>query len=207
MTERERLDPAAPPSPILKEVATVLTEGGLVVAPTETRYGILARADRREVLEKLYEVKRRDLNKPTSLLVRLPEDIGSLGQMNRSAELLAKAFLPGPLTLVLRSKRDWFPPAVVDGKIGIRCSPLPLVRELLGLVDWPLTATSANRSGKSDFVTVDDIEKEFGDELDFYVDAGPLSGETSTVVDCSREKPAVLREGTISRRQIEAVLS
>jgi len=177
-----------------------------VVAPTETRYGILARADRREILEKLYRVKAREINKPTSVLVARPEDAGRLGRFTELAKRLAGVFLPGPLTLVLAALGDWFPPAVVDGKIGIRCSSLPFVSGLVGAFEAPLTATSANRAGGAEFGNIDEIEREFGDKIDLYLDAGSLTGMTSTVVDCSGPEIVILREGAISRSRIEAAL-
>jgi L-threonylcarbamoyladenylate synthase len=206
MSERLRVDPNAVAAPALNMAAEILSNGGLVVSPTETRYGILARADRREVLERLYRVKARNINKPTSVLVAQPEDIGRLGKINRPAELMIGAFLPGPLTLVLASLKEWFPPAVVDEKIGLRCSSMLFVNGLVTALDMPLTATSANRAGGSEFESVDEIETEFGDEIDLYLDAGPLTGKTSTVVDCSGKEPVILREGAISRNNIEAVL-
>jgi L-threonylcarbamoyladenylate synthase len=207
MSERQRLDPNAPAVPLVKTAAGILNRGGLVVAPTETRYGILGRADRQEVLERLYSVKRRDINKPTSVLVEKPDYINRLARVNRAAQILIEALLPGPLTVVLPSLEEWFPPVVVDGRTGIRCSPLPFVQRLVADTAALLTATSANRAGKKDFVAVDEIEKEFGDEIDLYVDAGRLAGKTSTVVDCSREEPVILRAGAISRSQVEAALA
>jgi len=204
MSSRHRIDPDNPPEEVVRQAVEILREGGLVVSPTETRYGILARADRRDVLERLYAVKGRDVNKPTSLLVEQPREVGMLGRVNRAAGLLIGAFLPGPLTLVLPSVKQWFPPAVVDGKVGVRCSPMPLVSALARSVDVSLTATSANLAGAGDFDNVDEIEKAFGNKIDLYIDIGPLTGPTSTVVDCSSEEPVILREGAIERSRIEA---
>lgn len=206
MSSRHRIDPSDVPEAVVSQAVEILRDGGLVVSPTETRYGILARADRRDVLEKVYSAKGRDVNKPTSLLVEMPHEVGMLGKINRPAGLLIKAFLPGPLTLVVPSLKQWFPPAVVDGKVGVRCSPMPLVGALARAVDVSLTATSANLAGSGDFDTVDEIEKAFGDQIDLYIDAGPLTGPTSTVVDCSTEEPVILREGAIERGRIEAAL-
>ncbi len=206
MSERQSVDPNALATPVSYMAAEILSAGGLVVSPTETRYGILARADRREVLEKLYRAKARDINKPTSLLVGQPGDIGRMGRINDPAKLLIGAFMPGPLTLVLAALKEWFPPAVVDGKIGIRCSSLPFVRGLVAALDMPLTATSANRAGGAECGSIDEIEKDFGDEIDLYIDAGTLTGRTSTVADCSGDEVVILREGAISRSSIEAAL-
>ncbi|MCP4684254.1 MAG: threonylcarbamoyl-AMP synthase [bacterium] len=206
MSEKQHVAPRALTSAVLGLATKVLKAGGLVVAPTETRYGVLARADRRDVLEKLCRVKARDLNKPTALLVSQPEDMGRLGKLTDAARRLSDEFLPGPLTLILSALKDWFPPAVVDNKIGIRCSSLPLIKQVVDGLGLPLTATSANRSGGAELESIDDIQKEFGDEIDLYLDAGALTGPTSTVVDCSGKGIVILREGAIDRRSIEAAL-
>jgi L-threonylcarbamoyladenylate synthase len=166
----------------------------------------MARADSQKVLEKLYRVKDRPVTSPTALFVRSRDEIGRLGRTNRVSDRLAEAFLPGPLTLVLESKHDWPPPRTVDGKIGVRCSSAALIDAVLAVVDYPTTATSANRSGRPDHERVQDIKEVFRDEVDLYLDAGPLSGAPSTVVDCSQDNVTVLREGVISAARIEQVI-
>jgi tRNA threonylcarbamoyl adenosine modification protein (Sua5/YciO/YrdC/YwlC family) len=92
---------------------------------------------------------------------------------------------------------------VVDGKIGLRWSSSPVIDGLLRRLECPLTATSANISGRPDPESVEEIVSQFGDRVDLYLDAGPLTGPTSTVVDCSGEKPKILRDGAIPRAEIE----
>ncbi len=198
-----KTDPAHPAASALDQAAEILSGGGLVVVPTETRYGLLARGDEQSILERLYRVKRRELNRPTALLVRDADEIGRLGKTNRAAEALVNRFLPGPLTLVLRSVHDWPPPRVVDGRIGVRWSSAVVIRELLSRFDFPVTATSANISGQNNRVDVESIEQDIGDGVELYLDAGRLSAQFSTVVDCSGEPVRLLREGAISRIEIE----
>jgi len=201
-----RTDLRHPDATVLDQAAGSILAGGLVVAPTETRYGLLARADRQEYLETLYRAKKRDLNKATALLVRNMDELGSLGRITRSAARLAECFLPGPLTLILEALPDWPPPRVVGGRIGLRWSSAPFIQQLLARLDGPVTATSANISGRSDHDNVEGIAADFGDRVSLYIDVGPLTGSTSTVVDCSGSKVTVLREGAITRREIEQVL-
>jgi len=174
----------------------------VVVAPTETRYGMLARSDRQAGLERVYHLKNRPLTQPTAIMVPSPFDLPRYGIMTLEAERLSAAFLPGPLTLVLRAVPDWPPPRVVDGRIGLRCSSSPLVAALLAVVRCDLTATSANRTGEADLPDVKEIAALFGDGIDLYLDGGELTGPTSTVVDCSRPGVRILREGPIPTSDI-----
>ena len=201
------IDPVRPDETILEKTALVLRKGGLVVAPTETRYGLLIRADRQALLERLYQVKKRDLNQATAILVRSREELAILGVLTPSARLLSATFLPGPLTLVLSARQDWTPPRVVEGKIGLRWSSSPVIEGLLSRLDFPLTATSANISGLGEPTGVEEIESQFGNLVDMYLDAGPLTGLTSTVVDCSTEPVGILREGAVARKDIEKLLN
>jgi len=196
----------APSDSILTKTADKLRSGALVVVPTETQYGLMARADEQYTMERLFHVKGRDMNSPTALFVGKADDLGKYGRMNLKARKLAEAFLPGPLTLVLESLRDWPPPRVVDGRIGLRCSSAPLVSLLLQRIDFPISATSANRTGRNASQSVQEIAGEFGADVDLYLDGGQLTGEPSTVVDCVGDQVRVLREGAIATTSIESVM-
>ena len=201
-----RVDTVTPAADVIEAAVRSLSEGELVVAPTETRYGLLARADRQDVLEELYRVKQRPLTNPTALFVRGRSDLGSYGRVTPAAESLAARYLPGPLTLVLESRHDWSPPRVVDGRIGLRYSSASLIAALVGAVSFPLTATSANRAGMPDFIGVDPIQACFGDAVALYLDGGSLSAAPSTVVACLPSGVSIVREGSISRTEIARAL-
>jgi len=189
----------------LNQAASVLNDDGLVVAPTETRYGLLVRADRNKLLEKLFKVKKRDITLPTSIFVSKSADIGRYAELNKYASLLIERFLPGPLTLVLKAGISGSPPLVIDGKIGIRISLAPVIRELLKKVSFPLSATSANISGASEPESIEEIVDMFGEKVDLYLDGGNLTSLPSTVIDCSGDEPLILREGSITKNQVEEV--
>ncbi|MCD6249048.1 MAG: threonylcarbamoyl-AMP synthase [candidate division Zixibacteria bacterium] len=201
-----RIDPILPEKQTLEHAAAVLTAGGLVVAPTETRYGLLGRADRQDVLEKLYEVKQRSLDSPTALLIRDFDEVEQYARVNRAAIALAERFLPGPMTLVLSATCDWPPPRVVNGKIGLRWSSSPVVRALLDLVEVPVTATSANITGQPEHGCVQEIVDDFEDRVALYLDSGSLTGPVSTVIDCSEDQPRVLREGAVALEEITRIM-
>ena len=197
---------AVPDVGIVAKAAVVLKDGGLVVAPTETRYGLLARADQPSAVSRLYSIKGRPVKLPTAIFVRDQRDISSYAVFNPAAKRLAERFLPGPLTLVLKATRDLGEPLVVDGKIGIRLSSAPFIIALLKEVSFPVTATSANLSGTEDLDTVDEIARAFGGKVDLYIDVGVLDNTVSTVVDVSQEQAVILREGAIAADDIQQIL-
>ena len=183
----------------LEEAVEVLERGGLVIIPTETVYGL---ASKPEFAEKIYEAKKRPKYKPLPIQTPLGRH-SEVGYFDEVAEALARAFWPGPLTIVVRAKPSV--PEVVTagtGKVGVRVPAHPFALKLLERVG-PLAVTSANVSrGKSpkspEEVTV---------KADLMIDMGPVGGEPSTVVDVSEGELVILREGPIKREELEKVLS
>jgi L-threonylcarbamoyladenylate synthase len=196
------VDPRTPDEQAVLRACETLLAGGLIVGPTDTRYGLMVCADNQNALDRLFRVKGRDTSHPVAILVRSREELATIGELTESASQLADSFLPGPLTLVMRSKMKWPPPRVVDGKVGVRLIDLPLIRRLLDSVGCPLAASSANRTGQKDSDSVQEIRADLGDEIDLYLDAGPLTGPASTVVDCTGAIARVLREGAIASEMI-----
>jgi L-threonylcarbamoyladenylate synthase len=203
MSELIAIDPSRPDGRSVGLIADRIRSGGVVVAPTDTRYGLLVRADDQSVLERMMQVKRRDSAQPVALLLRDRTQIGAIAQETALSRRLADRLLPGPVTLVLRTATNWPPPRVVNGLVGIRCVDVPLIRDLLLGLSFPLSATSANRSGRPDGDRVAEIRNELGDEVDLYVDGGPLIGPASTVIDCTGDKPRILREGALTLEEIQ----
>ncbi len=206
-SQTRRINPQQPESAIIAKASSLLRQGDLVVAPTETRYGLLAHGDDPRAVSRLYQLKGRPWNIPTALFVPSIEDMSRYGHVSAVAQRLAEQFLPGPLTLVLKAVVDWAAPRVVDGKIGIRVSPAPVVVSLLKEVGAPLTATSANLTGKPDGVTVQEIARALGTGVALYLDGGKLEGPVSTVVDCSTDTLTILRAGAIAEEEIRRVAS
>lgn len=200
------IDPQAPDQQTIERVTDLIKNNGLVVAPTETRYGLLVRADRPENVKRMYGVKMRDMNLPTAIFVNCRDDLAEYLLMNELAKLLAEKFLPGPLTLVGESVSSLKAPVVIDGKIGLRVSSSRLMVALTKSVRLPLSATSANRSGQPELVTCLEIVNSLGEAVDLYLDAGRLEGDVSTVVDISQRPPRLLREGAISSGEIISVV-
>ncbi|MEA1980438.1 MAG: L-threonylcarbamoyladenylate synthase [candidate division Zixibacteria bacterium] len=194
-------------SKLLLQIISSLKNNHIIVAPTETRYGLLVRADNKTAIENLYEIKQRPSSMPTAVFVKSLKEIDDLAIMNEISTKLTNRFLPGPLTLVLNTKIKFPEPVVVNNKIGIRYSPSEIINKLVNAVDFPLTATSANLSGQNENETIEEIYQTFGQKVGFYLDEGRLNSLSSTVVDCSENRCRILRAGAIDNDEIMDLLN
>lgn len=192
---------------ILDETVETIKAGQLAVVPTDTRYGLIADANETRALEKLFLVKGRSLKVPTALFLKSVDEIKNVAEYTERAKKIAEKFLPGKLTMVLKAKATFPKQVVVDGKIGVRVSSSNFLKKLFERIDCPLTATSANPSGQAEPESVEDIARIFGSKIMYYVDGGKLTGEPSTVLDLTEEPFRIIREGAISREEIESVIS
>ena len=200
------VDCRQPSSSVIGHVVDLLGAGALVVAPTETQYGLLGRADRPEVVTRVYRVKGRPAGQPMAIFVDSIGMAAEYAKVNPPAQVLAARFLPGPLTLVLNRQPDWISPLAASGRVGIRISSAPVIRQIMARTNFPLTATSANYSGSPALTTIDRIRSGLTGGVDMFLDGGVLDGLASTVVDCSSGSPRILRPGAIGSDEIMAAL-
>ena len=179
--------------------AKIIRRGGLVAVPTETVYGLAGNGLDPEAVEKIYEVKGRPAVKPLSLMVPGAEAMETYCRhIPAGARILAAAFWPGPLTLVVRRREGVVADLGGDhATIGVRCPDHDVVRDLARAVG-PIVTTSANRTGEPTIETAADIAATFGPGLGAVLDGGRLSDAASTVVDVTGTGLVVLREGPIS---------
>lgn len=204
LAEVLRPDPAG-----MRAAVRILRDGGVVGMPTETVYGLAADALDAEAVGRIFAIKGRPADNP--LIVHL----GSTDQLGRVvagttplADVLAARFWPGPLTMVLDVGHGV--PAVTTGglrTIAIRVPDHPVAAELLAAFSGPLAAPSANRSGRPSPTTAEHVAAEFGDALEVVLNGGPCPvGLESTVVDARGADPVVLREGSITREDLQAAI-
>lgn len=185
------------PERVAQEAANVIQAGGIVIFPTDTVYGVGADPQRSEAITRIYTAKDRPREKPLTLhfstVMELLEYIGG----NTLATLAARAFLPGPLTIVVR--RPEFISERVSaglGTIGLRVPEHALCATILER-SGPLAATSANRSGAPAYTGQRDDGTALP-EADLFIDAGPSPvGHESTVIDLSGPQPRLIREGSL----------
>ena len=189
-----------------KKAARVLSDGGIVLFPTDTLYGLAVDASDTDALERLKELKGAERRKPISVIVPDVKSIEHYATLDEVAGAFAKQFLPGPLTLVLPSKGSLPEELTLNGQLGIRIPNDLFTQALSKVFDRPYTATSANRTGLQTPETVTDFMTHFGASvanIDLIIDAGPRGGVLpSTVVGFRDGVPIVLREGVIQRAQL-----
>lgn len=195
----------------IAEAARILREGGLVAVPTETVYGLAARADRDESVAAIYKAKGRPSFNP--LIVHVPdlESAQALATFDARALQLADAFWPGPLTLVLPLRADAPVAAAVTAglaTVALRCPAHPVMRALIVETGLPLAAPSANRSGGVSPTDAAHVVSSLQDRIDAVIDAGACeAGLESTIVALREgERWQVLRPGPIPEAHIAAVL-
>jgi L-threonylcarbamoyladenylate synthase len=189
--------------------ARVLARGGLVAFPTETVYGLGADATNGEAVARLYAAKGRPSFNP---LIAHVADINAarrLGVFDRTADALAAAFWPGPLTLVLPKTADCpvadLATAGLD-TVAVRVPDHSVAQAILAALGKPIVAPSANRSGHVSPTNAQHVLADLADRVDLIIDSGPTPiGLESTIVACLGQ-PTLLRSGGLTRAAIEAVL-
>lgn len=190
----------------IAEAARLIRSGELIGLPTETVYGLGADASNDAAVAQIFAAKGRPSNHP--LIVHIAEAQQVLDYASSvppfAASLIA-AFWPGPLTLILPRKPD-VATAAAGGQdsIGLRCPSHPVAQALLKACRTGVAGPSANRFGRVSPTTAAHVADELGDAL-FVLDGGPCDvGIESTIVDCTRGQPVLLRPGVLTRAQLEA---
>ena len=193
----------------IEKAAEILRKGGLVAFPTETVYGLGADAANPAAIRKIFAAKGRPADHPVIVHVAGTSDLKHwAAKVPRSAWLLAEKFWPGPLTMVF--KRAAHVSDLITGgqdTIGLRVPSHPVAQQLLKTFGRGIAAPSANRFGRLSPTTAQHVREELGDAVDLVLDGGPCEvGIESTIVDLTRDLPAVLRPGRISAQQIADAL-
>lgn len=196
-----QVDAAAPAPAAIAVLRRHLDAGGVVALPTDTIYGLAANALAADAVARVFALKGRGFDKPLPVVVRDRAQAAELAaELTPEFERLAAAFWPGPLTLVVRARPE-LPPALTagSGSVGMRQPASPLLAALLAAIGYPLTATSANRSGAPDCRTAAAVAEQLGGEPGLLIADGGTSPRAlpSTLVDVTGPRPRVLRAGAI----------
>ncbi|MEN9769594.1 MAG: Threonylcarbamoyl-AMP synthase [Pseudomonadota bacterium] len=190
----------------IAQAAQALRAGELVGIPTETVYGLAADADNEAAVAQIFAAKGRPTDHPLIVHVASSAQVARYAaQVPYFAQRLIDAFWPGPLTLIL-PRRPGVAAAAAGGQdsIGLRCPSHPVAQALLRACGLGLAAPSANRFGRVSPTTAAHVQAELGSAL-LVLDGGPCPvGIESTLVDCTRGAPVVLRPGQITREQLQA---
>ncbi len=187
---------------------SILRQGGIVAFPTDTVYGLGACADLHQAVERVYQVKERPRNMALPLLLANTLQISEVAEpVPPIAWLLVRNFLPGALTIVLHKTKSV--PEIITGggvTVAVRIPAHPIPVALADGLGVPIVGTSANLSGKPSALTADEVYSQFGDKIDLVINGGRCpGGRESTIVDVTGATPVILREGAISREELEQV--
>lgn len=189
----------------LEKGAEIIRAGGLVAFPTETVYGLGADAMNGEAVNSIFRAKGRPNDNPLIVHVCSKEQMKELGYWNDNAEAVYEAFMPGPITMVLKKKQ--LPPEVTAGldTVGLRFPVHPDAQKFLALAG-PVAAPSANLSGKPSPTCAQHVFRDFDGKIPLIIDGGECGvGVESTVISLA-ERPVLLRPGGITPEQLKAVL-
>ena len=179
-------------SQIIAECVETLKAGGVILLPTETVYGLVCRFEDKNAEEKIYQLKHRPAEKRLSVFVDEAAKLEKYNvRLNKLAHSLTEEYCPGAITII--SARG------ENSSLGFRIPDHDFVLQLLNALDFPLSSTSANRSGMPNVLCVDEALSELDGEVDIVIDGGriPEDSQASTVVDARGEKALILRQGTL----------
>ena len=187
-------------------MAEILKNDGVISVPTDTVYGVCARMDSQKAQENLRDVKHRPLTKAFPVMCSDEAQIKQIAEVDERSEKLIHAFMPGPVTFILKKKEEV--PAYVNGgmeTLAVRMATSDALRKLIGAVGTPVFMTSANQSGEPVCTSLDEIEKSCP-TLDGMMEGAVSFGEASTIIDCTSEEIKILRQGPVTMEQIQAAL-
>ena len=192
----------------LQAAVHVLRDGGLVCFPTDTVYGIGAAAGDDAAVRRLFAVKGRPPDKPLPLLLAEPADAARVAEVTSLAKTLGHHFWPGALTIVMRKSPSYRSLALGGGDtVAVRVPDHELVRRMVRDLGSPVTGTSANRAGAPAPVSAAEVAFQMGEMVELIIDGGRSRERAeSTVVDITSTPPELLREGAVSREEVEEVL-
>ena len=190
---------------VIANAAAIVSRGGVIAYPTETIYGLGVDATNEQAIRRIFEIKGRNFNNPVSVIIGDIQGVFPLVRnVTDAARKLMDAFWPGPLTIVFDAA-DWVSPLLTanTGKIGIRLSSHEAARKIALKTGRPLTATSANLSGKPECADAGTVVDQIGDRIDAVIDLGKKGATLgSTIIDATAEKLIILRAGVITREAV-----
>jgi len=196
-----KIDPKKPDLEIIKMAANIMKKSGVIIYPTETCYGIGADATNPKPVEKVYKIKKRQHSKPIHIIVSNLKMMEKYGKITDEIRVLVKKFMPGPLSIVTRRKRT-LPKVLNPKEITFRIPNHSIALKLVREARVPITATSANISGKPPLYKIKNVIKTFNGKVDMILNAGNLKKvKPSTFVDM-KGRPKLIRKGPIKFKKI-----
>lgn len=187
-------------SELINKAVKILNEGGVIIFPTDTVWGIGASIQRLDAIEKLYEIKGRPKTKPTAVLIGSISQAAEVAFLDQEAKDLIGKFWPGGLTLVVKAKPST--PKIIKGAgetIGIRMPNHKLVLKMVNQLGCGIVAASANFAGQPPPAEKEMIDPQLVDLCDFFVEGISGGGLPSTVVDITVKPYKIIRQGAVRK--------
>lgn len=185
-----------------------LKRGGVIVYPTDTLYGLGANAFNEDAIAKVQKIKNQDRDKPISIIVKDMKMARKIACIDSKIEKILSRVWPDSITVVLR-KKDIIPYILTGAgeTVGVRISDNKFISALFSKIDFPITATSANISGKNNLLKPEEIIKKLGEEKicpDFFINTGEIKNPTaSTIIDLTTSTPKIIRMGIVGVKEIK----
>jgi len=207
----EKIDAFNPDEEVLGRAARLINKGEVVVCPTDTGYAFAANALDTRAVAGVYHLKGRSFSNPVHIAVSDILEAEKYAVLDEAARFLAGRYLPGALTLVL-PRKEIVPSMLVAGldTVGIRIPDNAVILRLVEMTGRPLTATSANVSGRPGTYSVEEVKAQFGENMSdvaLVLDQGPIKvRELSTIIDLTQKPPQLIRQGRISWLELRDVL-
>lgn len=204
-----KVNSANPETGIIAEAACIIRNGGVVVFPTRSLYGLGADAFSAKAVNRIFHIKQRPAGKPILVLIKNKDELDRLAAfVPPAATAIIESFWPGRVSIVFHAKQGLLANLTTGtNKIGIRLPGHNVASALVKAACSPITGTSANLSGNAGCFQVNDLDEKIVDGVDLILDAGPLKGGVgSTVVDVTGETTLILRQGELSQKDISNVI-
>jgi L-threonylcarbamoyladenylate synthase len=191
----------------IRTAVNVIQNGGVVVYPTDTVYGLGADALNPVAVQRVFAIKNRPMHLPLPVVVLNLMMTKRLAVVDEASQRLIDAFWPGALTIILE-KKSLVPHILTSGggSVGLRMPNHPVPLQMLEQAKVPLVATSANKHGGVSALSAEEAQQQLGNEVDLILDGGTANGQPSTIIDMTKMPPLLVRRGPISRDAIEAII-
>ncbi len=185
-----------------QEAVQVLKNDGVISVPTDTVYGVCAQVSSKQAEENLRNVKNRPATKAFPVMCANLSQIEEIAEVSLKAKTIIQVFMPGPITVILNRKKGVSLSIDDLDTVAIRMATSTVLEKIIANLGRPIFMTSANQSGQPTCTSLDEIEKACP-LLDGMLEGEVSFGQASTIVDCSKDEIAILRQGPISLEEIQ----
>ncbi|MDY0162184.1 L-threonylcarbamoyladenylate synthase [Desulfobotulus sp.] len=190
------IHPQTPQPRQIRQVVECLKDGGVIIYPTDTHYGIGCDIQNKKAIERIYQIKQKEKKEPFSFICPDLTDISRYAKVHNTAYRILKRLLPGPYTFILEGTREVPRMMLTKRKTaGIRVPDHAIAQAIVRELGNPVISATASRPGETVETHPSLLYEIFGSQVDMVIDGGPVPGEPSSIIDLSGETPEVLREG------------